>query len=406
MMYSTRSLPKPDYVATLNYANAGNSDIRSIIHENFSQALAQTKEFAKQFHGHSAIDTAQKVWKFLKTHQHYTRDKDTDQLVRLPSRFVADGTGDCKSYALFAASILANLGLPVAFRYASYTNSSIPSHVYVVTKDENGNEIIVDGVWKYFNSEKKPSYKFDEPMRVYTLSGTQEWNEHLTGIGKHGRGKRKLKKYGLAAPRRAFNTLLSLNAFGLAKKFARVARRNPGGLSKKWKQLGGKPSSLQRSINRGLKHIKSKNRPAPVTIKGIEGVQMDSRMAVGMFGTDTVEHMACAGIGAIQFAALMAAAGAILLALAPLLKKHGEEPLPGEGEEDAQSKTTVERVLDAAGAAAKELGAPSQPADELIAQDKADPEPHKSDEAGFSASPLLLLGGGALLLMATSSNKK
>jgi hypothetical protein len=165
------TLPKPDYRETLNYSDGTNADIIDTVHQNFPRAVEQTIQFAQQFTGNNARETAHNIWKFLKQHITYKRDPAEKQLIRLPSRFIRDQEGDCKSYALTAAALLANNNLPVAFRYANYRGGTIPSHIYAVTRDENGKEIIVDGVWKYFDSEKPAAYKFDRIMKVYTLSG-------------------------------------------------------------------------------------------------------------------------------------------------------------------------------------------------------------------------------------------
>jgi len=57
---------------------------------------------------------------------------------------------------MFTAGILKNLGIPCKLGFTSYTNSRTPQHVYV----ETNSGIIVDGVWKKFNSEKPYTYKY------------------------------------------------------------------------------------------------------------------------------------------------------------------------------------------------------------------------------------------------------
>jgi hypothetical protein len=143
-------------VADLERRNAENSDIIEVIEKNFPEAVQQTKRIAPAFEGKNRKESAYNVWKFLRDHVNYKVDPKGKQWVRLPNQFLTDGKGDCKSLSLFAAAVLSNLGMSVTFRYASYNLfDSTPTHVYVVTKDEGGNAIIVDAVWPLFNSQKK-----------------------------------------------------------------------------------------------------------------------------------------------------------------------------------------------------------------------------------------------------------
>lgn len=168
-----QGLASPQYATRLEKGDALNQDIITTIEKNFPAGVKQTKQFAGQLKGSSYRDSARNVWNFLKDHITYVKDRQDAQMIKLPSRFIHDGTGDCKSYSLAAASLLQNLGVPgVRFRYASYGSSPTPTHVYVVASDENGKDIIVDGCWLQFDSEKLPAHKIDHPMKVFTLSGT------------------------------------------------------------------------------------------------------------------------------------------------------------------------------------------------------------------------------------------
>lgn len=154
-------LPAPRYISSIEHKDGLNSDIIDTIHKNFPQAVKETAGLAQVFRRGNALDSAKNVWLFLRKKIKYKKDPAGKQLIRLPARFVADGVGDCKSYSLFAAAMLHNMGLPVKFRYAGYTMFNIPTHVYVLTEDEKGNEIIVDGVYKHFNAQKPFNYKKD-----------------------------------------------------------------------------------------------------------------------------------------------------------------------------------------------------------------------------------------------------
>jgi len=178
------TLARPNYKETVNVVDANNADIITVLEKNFPVAVGQTKDFAKKFKSGSAGEAALKVWDFVKRNIKYQRDDDEKQAIRLPNRFVNDRTGDCKSYALFIASVLQNLGYTVAFRYTSYNrNNPKPSHVYVYLPDDG---IVVDGVYNYFNKEKPFVYKYDHTMvnesinmEVVTLSDNVGINASL-----------------------------------------------------------------------------------------------------------------------------------------------------------------------------------------------------------------------------------
>lgn len=261
----------------LEKQDALNSDIISVIHKNFSKALSQTKQIANSFKGETPTETAQNIWNFLRNDITYKKDPENKQLVRVPQRLLADRVGDCKSYSLFAASVFKNIypQLPVKLRYASYSIIPIPTHVYVATVNNYGNELIIDGVYKHFNEQKKYITKKDFNMNVYTLNGIgcnddigglkdflkKAGNVIKTAAQKVGSGvKNVAKKVGqgakviaIAPSRAAFLSLLLLNFRGFATRLASsIASGHSDKLKTLWQQkLGGDYNQLVDTINKG-----------------------------------------------------------------------------------------------------------------------------------------------------------
>lgn len=134
-----------------------NTDIRKVLENKqiLENAIYQTKDIAKNFKGRTVRDTCFNIWKYLKNNIRYKEDGEIAQNIKLPSRFLKDKVGDCKSYSLFTAAILSNLGIPCYWTYASYNENPTPQHVYITT----ANGTIVDGVWTSFDNEKNPTYK-------------------------------------------------------------------------------------------------------------------------------------------------------------------------------------------------------------------------------------------------------
>lgn len=176
-------LPPVAGLKQLNTADAYTGDIIQAIHNAFGSAVEQVGVIAPRFKKSSKYLTARAVWDFLKLRITYVKDTEFEQLIKMPNVFLSDGTGDCKSYSLFAAAIMAANGYPVTFRYAGYRQgSNALTHVYVISGD-----IIIDGVYSKFNEQKPPATFKDYKMDVYTLSGlgapgNKITAEHLTVI--------------------------------------------------------------------------------------------------------------------------------------------------------------------------------------------------------------------------------
>jgi len=407
-------LPKPDNKNRLENSDATNADIIDCIHRNFPKAVEQSRSFAKQFESTNRIATAHKIWTFLKSHVTYKKDSAENQLVRLPARFLKDQQGDCKSFSLATAGILAALGMPVNFRYASYTGSRTPSHVYVTTKDENGREIIIDPVWRFFNSEKKPAYTINKPMKVYTLSGTQEQEVgsffsnlfkeagkvvkatgkgiknfgteaakvvKATGKGAANVGTEAFKAaklVGLAVPRRAFRTLVALNVHGWATKLERSYKANPSKVTDSWKKLGGDKNGLLNSINAGRK-----------------------RKAI--LGTEQSESLNGIGVAPAGVVAILAAAAPIIIALLPVIKSLGGDKTP-QGTTPA-GETTLDKAIDIVQQAARAAGTPAYDAYEAIDAGEVDIQDGEDDTPGLSINPVYI-GIAAVAIILLIKSKK
>lgn len=161
---------------------ADNADIRSAIVSAVPKATEQVKEMAVEFSGASTQEVCKKIFDFLKNEINYVADGE-NQIIRYPSALLKTKTGDCKSYSLFTAAILNNLGIPNKFVLQSFNNDPTPSHIFVETLSG----VKVDAVWGTFNSEKRPTYRYTIPvMNVKYMSGigcSACSSTKVTGIG-------------------------------------------------------------------------------------------------------------------------------------------------------------------------------------------------------------------------------
>lgn len=171
MRIPSKDYPRFQGVETLNKDMADNADIRRAIIQAVPQANSQVKDFAKHFGRNSQRETCKAIFDFLKNDIRYVAD-GSEQVIKLPSALLKTRVGDCKSYSLLTSAILTNLGIPHHFVLTSYNADPTPSHIYVALDDG----CIIDAVWGIFDSEKKPTYKYEvkpngKMMKVKTLSG-------------------------------------------------------------------------------------------------------------------------------------------------------------------------------------------------------------------------------------------
>lgn len=106
--------------------------------------------------------TCKAVYDFASNIVRYKLDPKGYQLCKRPSRTIKERTGDCKSISLLIGSLLYNLGIPFAYRFAGYNGDNY-THVYVVATDGT-KEIVLDPVWGKFDSQKRYTSKKDYTM--------------------------------------------------------------------------------------------------------------------------------------------------------------------------------------------------------------------------------------------------
>ena len=163
--------------------NQSTSDIINAILRQHNKSLKDYDKLYYFFDQGNCINTAKKVFNYLKNNIKYVIEPDNLQTVKTPSAILATGktTGsDCKNYSLFFAGIMdayrRNTGenFDICFRFASYDGSNIPEHVFVVINPDTNNEIWCDAVLNYFNEKKEPNYFKDKKiknMALMALSG-------------------------------------------------------------------------------------------------------------------------------------------------------------------------------------------------------------------------------------------
>jgi hypothetical protein len=242
-------------------------DIVSAMLEAHKTYASEYDKISDNFYSGSAVQTAKKIFEFLKKNIKYTVDSEASQKIMSPSAIISIGKNDCKNYALFIVGVLDSLKRKgyfknkVFYRFASYRLlDSIPHHTFAVVVDNNGNEVFVDPVLSSFNERKTYFHKIDKTpkMSLYSISGifTKKPKPAATakidpkGLTK-APAKKVVVKIALAPARGAFLLLVGLNFTGLATKLKKAFSTDSNKINNFWNNLGGNTNELLRKVEQG-----------------------------------------------------------------------------------------------------------------------------------------------------------
>lgn len=141
------------------------------------ETLDETKRVASQLQGQSVAQSVKNIKDFIYWHIQYLQDEVNQELHSPSHTWSVRSKGvDCKSYSIFASSILTNLGIANNLRQIkqiSY-NPEYWTHVYVFIPEHN---LVIDGTVKY---DHEPQYaaKFDQPVLESGLKGLGQLNSY------------------------------------------------------------------------------------------------------------------------------------------------------------------------------------------------------------------------------------
>jgi len=286
-------------------------DIISAMLSAHKMYAGEYDKICQDFYSGDGIQTAKKLFEFLKKNVQYKIESDKSQRIMSPSAILSLGKNDCKNYALFIMGVLDSLkrkGLidnKINYRFASYKLlDEIPHHVFAVIQDNEENEYFIDPVLSTFNERKTYYHKIDKipSMPLYSVSGIGQTKKKAAAKAVAPVPKEKKKivlKIALAPARGSFLLLVGLNFIGLATKLKTAFDNRADETQNWWKNLGGNPNELLRKVEQGAKKKR---------IAGHE-VELNSEGQIGVVATTA--------------AAASATAAPILIKLAEFLSKLG-----------------------------------------------------------------------------------
>ena len=253
-------------------------------HKRHAQEYSRISSF---FNAGSHREVGRKIFNFLKNNVRYVIEPGSRQTVKSPAAILATGYGDCKHYSLFAGGILQSLGIPFAYRFASYKDyDKQPQHVFVVINPGTSNEIWLDPVVGQYDYKKPYKHAIDRKMALYSISGLGATAQQKSALkaakaAKKGaptkaaktaartelkaarqaagrtagqvlkKGTKAILKVAAAPVRNAFLALVALNFGGLGTKLAAAWQKAPSRITNFWEGAGGKIEALKKAWEKG-----------------------------------------------------------------------------------------------------------------------------------------------------------
>ena len=180
---STPNIPEAKGKTTVFYKNGNTDDIIRVIMIGERRFESYGKEFCEWANTYfePTKSSLKDLWKYVRKEITYKVDPAGKQLIKTPPALASIGKGDCKSKTLFVNAVLRCLDIPYKIRFVSYTNDPKPKHVYTVA-NLNGEQIIIDTVYRYYNKEAKPSHIKDIDMAEISLIEGIPMAQDLTAI--------------------------------------------------------------------------------------------------------------------------------------------------------------------------------------------------------------------------------
>jgi hypothetical protein len=367
-------------------------DIISAMLSAHKMYASEYDKISQDFYSGDGVQTAKKLFEFLKKNVRYKIESDKKQRIMSPSAILSLGKfgADCKTYALFIMGVLDSLkrkGLinnKIYFRFASYKLlDEIPHHVFAVIQDQQGNEFFIDPVLSKFNERKTYYHKIDKQpsMPLYSVSGIGQAKRKTAAKAVSPAAPKEKKKIvlkiALAPARGSFLLLVGLNFMGLATKLKAAFANRADETQNWWKNLGGNPNELLRKVEQGAKKKR---------IAGAD-VEFNSEGQIGVVAAGT--------------AAAAATAAPILIKLAEFLSKLGidvkEVSEVGKRVLAKQVKNVVEKRLE------------SDAQMEQASQDEIDRIVNQTDNFNADGSKkmnyLPIVIGGAVIIYLISRKK-
>ena len=159
-------IPKTACNVAYPFQDRNTTEVMELMKEISTKFSLQTKRLATVLKANQLETTVKNIYNFLHDHLQYKADGFEQNVSSPACSWKQRKTGvDCKSFSVFASSILINLGIPHVYRKVVQPNSPGKwSHVYVVIPYKN-KTLIIDGT-THDNKEVVYTKKHDMDARL------------------------------------------------------------------------------------------------------------------------------------------------------------------------------------------------------------------------------------------------
>lgn len=140
-----------------------NEDVINEVLAVFDDYKEQPSRIVAPLMGYDYTTICRTIFDYVIEHVIYKEDPDGVQYVKTPARLISDGVGDCKSMSIFIASCLYCLQVPFCFRFVSFNDMFIYTHVYIAVMPGTEYEIILDPVERV---KGLPAFNYARPYAV------------------------------------------------------------------------------------------------------------------------------------------------------------------------------------------------------------------------------------------------
>lgn len=123
-----------------------NRDVVRCVIDCYKRWCNQPSDIVVDLEGEDIRSQSWDIFCYLIENVGYKEDTAGYQWIKSPARLLCDGEGDCKSMSLFIASCLHCLGRRGVFRFVNFDGGDQWTHVYIVLRDDDDRELVLDAV--------------------------------------------------------------------------------------------------------------------------------------------------------------------------------------------------------------------------------------------------------------------
>lgn len=169
-------------------SNHDTEDIKDLLLSKDGVFVDQVQGYCKSLQGLDDEEICKAVFDCLKQNVTYRADTAQEQLLKSPAALFHYKEGDCKSFSLFAGTVLRVMQIPYNYRLVSFDRGDpTPTHVYVVANPGTREQYIIDATLNKFNYEKPYTYKQDEKMLKFLSAPGNASGYHTFALMRYNR---------------------------------------------------------------------------------------------------------------------------------------------------------------------------------------------------------------------------